>query len=521
MRIRSSIVAWVALAGLTWAVRLDAQGHRMVIVLVIDGLRPDVIRPDIMPNLSRLKQEGVWFENAHSVFPTVTRVNSASISTGTGPAEHGIVSNTMLVEAVSPKPFDTANYLNLVKLAEGSGGRTLPVRTMAESLESAGIRFVAISSGSTGGAFLMNPQAPSGTGVLINGSLVEGSRVAFPDQVNQEIMQKFGWKKSDVGIPSVLWTERVLRDYVIPTLRRGVIVDWMTEPDGSQHQFGVGSPQSLAALKTTDEQIGLLLAKLRQFGLERTTDVVVTADHGFGAEPETVDLNGALQATGHASDIIVASNGASVLLYAKNHSADVIRAAATQLEKTEGVDLLFTTATAPANGTVQCRPAQDLGWVPGTFSLELIHECNPSRGADIIGTFQWSSEKNPFGFSGMQKIATTSAQRGVPGRSGHGGLNPFMVHTPMLFWGPDFRRQATSSAPVANYDLAPTLLQLEGVAVPDTMRGRVINEAFAKGGKEPESRARSVTARAGSYCAAIQLTQVGDRTYVDFGQRCP
>src|SRR5689334_11815465 len=101
-----------------------------VVVLVIDGLRPDLIRPDIMPNLARLKSEGTWAANSHSVFPTVTRVNSSSISTGSWPSVHGIVGNSMWVDGVSQRPFDTSNYQNLVKLAEVSGGRTLPVTTL-------------------------------------------------------------------------------------------------------------------------------------------------------------------------------------------------------------------------------------------------------------------------------------------------------------------------------------------------------------------------------------------------------
>jgi arylsulfatase A-like enzyme len=250
--------------------------------------------------------------------------------------------------------------------------------------------------------------------------------------------------------------------------------------------------------------------------------MIVTADHGFGAEPDPVDLNAALKATGKADDVIVASNGASVLLYVKNHSAEVIRSVVTQLQKTDGVDVIFTAAAAPANGAVQCRPTQEMGWIPGTFSLELVHQCTPSRGADIILTFQWSSEKNAFGFPGIQRIATADTRRGVPGRSGHGGLNPWMVHTPMLFWGPDFRKQAVVNAPTANYDIAPTLLKLEGVAAPESMTGRVISEAFAKGGsKDPKPRVRSITARSGLYCAAIQLSEIAGRTYVDQGQRCP
>src|SRR5271155_1698316 len=253
-----------ALLSIALAPAQSAPPRPPVIVLVIDGLRPDMIRPDIMPNLARLKQEGAWCANSHSVFPTVTRVNSASISTGTFPSIHGIVSNSMWVQAVSPQPFDTANYENLVKLAQVSGGRTLPVPTLAEVLEGAGVRFAALSSGSTGSGFLLNPSAANGTGALISPGLKEGKRVAFPDKLNQEILRGFGTEKAEAGIPSLVWTEKVLRDYVLAEIRPGVVIDWMTEPDGSQHRYGVGSPEALTALKATDDQIGLLLDKLRQ-----------------------------------------------------------------------------------------------------------------------------------------------------------------------------------------------------------------------------------------------------------------
>ena len=494
----------------------------LLIILVIDGFRPDSISSDVTPNIFRLKQEGVWCDNAHAVFPTVTRVNSASISTGTVPAVHGIVSNTMYVEGVSSKPFDTADYKNLMKLAEISGGRTLPVKTMAEALQDAGIPFVSISSGSTGGGFLTNPMGPSGTGVLINGGFEDGHRVAFPDKIDREIQQRFGAVKSDEGIPSLLWAERVLREYVLSELHPRVIVDWLTEPDGTQHKFGVGSPEALAVLKTMDQQVGLLIARLHEMGLENTADIIVTADHGFGGEPDPVDLNGAIQATGKAADIIAASNGASTLLYAKNHDPELIRGLVSQLQKTDGVDLIFTNSQRPNDAVVQCRAGRDLGWVPGTFSLELIDECRPSRGADIIVTYHWTSDRNAFGVPGLQRIASTDKRRSVPGRSGHGGLNPFMIHTPLVLWGRDFKRQTVVHAPVANFDIAPTVLALEGVKAPDTMSGRVIAEAFVKQSKEePKARERTVETRAGSYCASIQLSVIDHRMYVDRGQRCP
>ena len=71
-------------------------------ILVIDGLRPDSITPDVMPNLDRLRKRGVWYSQSHSVYPTVTRVNASSIVTGTLPDQHGIVGNSLYVPAISP-----------------------------------------------------------------------------------------------------------------------------------------------------------------------------------------------------------------------------------------------------------------------------------------------------------------------------------------------------------------------------------------------------------------------------------
>ena len=67
----------------------------MQIVLVLDGLRPDSITPVNTPNLDRLRSNGVQFDNTHAVFPTVTRVNSASLGTGVYPNRHGIMGNSI------------------------------------------------------------------------------------------------------------------------------------------------------------------------------------------------------------------------------------------------------------------------------------------------------------------------------------------------------------------------------------------------------------------------------------------
>ena len=63
----------------------DIEGSSSLLI-ILDGLRPDYVTPDLMPNLCALGKRGVVCEAHHSVFPTVTRVNSASVATGSTPA---------------------------------------------------------------------------------------------------------------------------------------------------------------------------------------------------------------------------------------------------------------------------------------------------------------------------------------------------------------------------------------------------------------------------------------------------
>ena len=72
----------------------ESKNPSRVFVAVFDGLRPDLVRPDLTPNILRVAARGEWFRKARSVFPPVTRVATTSIATGAPPATHGVVGNT-------------------------------------------------------------------------------------------------------------------------------------------------------------------------------------------------------------------------------------------------------------------------------------------------------------------------------------------------------------------------------------------------------------------------------------------
>jgi arylsulfatase A-like enzyme len=456
-----------------------------VVVVVVDGLRPDAITPEDAPTLARLRAEGVDFTNSHSVFPTVTRVNAATLVTGAQPSTHGIVGNEMYVPAVDPsRAFSTQDYRRLVRLDEATGGQLTLVPTLAERLHARGLRMAAVSSGSTGSAWLLNPRASAGMGALVNGYFDPGKTVAYPAALSDAVLERFGPAPAKTGgryDAAVAWMGRVLRDHVLPALEPDVVFAWLTEPDHTQHAIGVGTPTARVA-----------------------------SDHGFTFNTGGIDVVGELVAAGckaarDSDDVVLASSGQAVGLYVRGHDGERIRRIASFAQSREWGGVLFT--ASGARGDVQ-------GAVEGTFSLDLIHAANVERGPDVLLTFPWTSARYGNGLRGLD-LANVAAGA-TPYASDHGSMSPWNVRNTLLAWGPHFKVGARVATPTGNVDVTPTILALLGL---DTggLDGRILEEALGDG-PDPERvpvDTMTHTTAAGNYSAAIQVSVTSGRRYID------
>src|SRR5262245_20872519 len=116
----------------------QAPDKHTQLVIIVDGLRPDQVTPQVMPRLFRLGQRGIVFGAHHSVFPTVTRVNASSFVTGTYPETHGLLGNTIYVPSVdATRGLDTGERENLERVARAEG-RLLTAPTLGELLQRGG-----------------------------------------------------------------------------------------------------------------------------------------------------------------------------------------------------------------------------------------------------------------------------------------------------------------------------------------------------------------------------------------------
>src|SRR5882757_4304157 len=528
MRTHSLLAAMAAtIAVATTASPALAGKATLNLVFVLDGLRPDSITEQETPNLWRLREEGVNFLNGHAVFPTVTRANAAAIGTGVYPDRNGIFGNSLYVRQVDPnRSFNNDDHKNLLRLDAATGERMVLAKTLGEILAERGKTLAVVSSGSTGSALLVNPRAPKGIGILVNGYWEPGKRVAFPDTVNEMILRRFPAPPSKAGaldhfMEPITWTQRVLRDYVLPELKADVIINWMTEPDHMQHGLGAGSPEARQTIRNDDREVGLLLDRLRELGLADKTNIFVVSDHGFGQGTFGVDLTGELIKAGlkagpNSDDVVLASSGQAVALHVRDRNPERIGNLVRFLQKQSWASVLFTAGKPGASGV----PIE--GREPGTFALELVHMAHAERGPDIVLTFPWSSARNTHGVQGtdygIARATGPSAARG----GNHGSMSPWVVRNTFLAWGTDFKRATTVRNPASNVDLAPTLLALMNLDRDIDLTcfdGRVLSEAFADGPDEEKVavavRTHFVETPDGTYRAALQVTELDHQLYID------
>lgn len=469
------------------------------LVIVLDGLRPDYVTHEVMPNLYALGQRGVVCEDHHSIFPTVTRVNASSIATGSYPATHGLLGNSVYFPEVNPKAgLNTADAKNLDKIEEGTDGKLLTAPSLGEILQHAGKKLLAVSSGSSGSALLLNHKITGGG--VINVELIR------PASMRDHALQILGPvpPEAEPNDARNRWAVDAYLKIGLDEIKPDVTIMWLSDPDETAHKNGVGAPKTVEALKLVDAQVGRILATLDAKGMKDKVNVFVTSDHGFATFSGSGDLaklliDNKLKESADSTDVVVV-HGA---VYVKDHDGEKIRKIAELALKQEWVGAVF--AESP-------RPGHPEGFVPGTLSFNSISWAHDRR-ADLLVSPQWTDAANQYGYKG------TTAFAGV---AGHGSSSPYEVHATLIAAGPGVKQRLRSAVPTSNADLAPTLLHLAGIEPPKTMNGRAITEIL-KGGPDPATvkvARRTYTSEGKGDLAGLKLelseSGVGHATYMNY-----
>jgi hypothetical protein len=95
---------------------------RRVVLLVIDGLRPDAVSPALMPSLAALAASG-WSSEGRTIRPSVTIAALSSLATGVPPDRHGLVEARVpplaRLSGLRPLPLVLKRHRHLSRVVAG------------------------------------------------------------------------------------------------------------------------------------------------------------------------------------------------------------------------------------------------------------------------------------------------------------------------------------------------------------------------------------------------------------------
>ena len=470
-----------------------------ILIVAFDGLQPSQVRPDLSPNLAEFAAGGVIFARNHPVFPTVTRINVASLVTGCQPGSHGLAGNTLVVRDYDPNNTIPALEPELTQVRQKTGAVLLKP-TLADILHGRGAEYVAVGVGTSGNAYVQNPLAEDLGGATIH------PEFCMPRELHAPIVERFGpWPPNEV--PNTAQIElgtHVFIDYVLAERGPEVAMLWYSEPDGSNHKAGVGSTQSNSALACADDHFGRILGWLDRNNALDDTDVIVVSDHGYATITEVVDIEAEVRSAGfpgggEPGGVLVAPNGSSALFYAHEADASTVKRLVDWLSRQPWCGaMLASERVGPLPGTIPARIAGIEG----------------RRGPDLAMSFAWDSAANDAGYPGR-----SASVIGPVGAGTHGGMSAHELRNTLIARGPSFRQSTVIDTPTGNIDVAPTILHILGLAGGDEMDGRVLHEALSGSDDslDLERLTETNVAELRDYRQEVTVTTVAGSRYVDEG----
>ncbi len=477
-----------------------AGQNRRVLIIGADGLRPDLLDLELMPNVAALAASGIRVREHHAVYPTHTRVNISALATGTVPGRHGIVANTMLVpNATEDHIIDTGSYQHINALEEASGGNALLVPSLGDLLAERGER-VAVAATSSGGAGMLWTHRHLSR--IVNYNTTYGIADLY------DLREKLGeLPAKERGVPLLVgqaYAASAVTQLFLSDPRNRVIILWMNEPDSSFHYAGLGSPESRQALQMVDRCVGEVVEALEKQGLRDQFDIFFISDHGHSTvEAHNTLREYVLQAQRELGRPLPPLATASDYIYARPGTAEPSAAELAPL-----VEWLVAQEWAG----VVLGGTPELAALPGVLPLASLwrEQLNPRRPLLAVSP-RWTDAPNEFGVPGTVKSLTTQSAL----RSSHGSLSPYDLHATFIANGPNFRSSAESPIPTGAVDLLPTVLTLLGLPLHEPLDGRVLWELFERPqGEVLDSSQDELLEAADGTGGKVKLHKVGTSTYI-------
>jgi phosphonoacetate hydrolase len=437
------------------------------VIIVLDGLRPDLVTPERMPNLAAFRDGASVLRGSRALYPTHTRVNKTGLGTGTTPRHHGIHFNLIAGGALKPGAIlDVGNY------SETSGLEGLLTATpLGEALAGGNKSMAVIHCGASGAPQLLNHRAADRGQHFLS---LAGAQFSSP-ALWTRVEGRLGAMPSPVGVnlERSHYAVRALTQVVYPEFLPDVTVLWSDEPDKSLHVDGIDGAVSTAALVHVDDLAGEVIAWWRGLG-DDAPNLLFLSDHGHVETSGTIALGQLFAETNLPVTTDPTQPGALLLPFGSGGL--YLR----DLERSALEDIVLWMQAQHWCGNLLTAGGEIEGAIPGTFSSSLL-SLDHERAPDLF--FQLK-RMDANGRDRRYGHCLNAGDKG-PAGSSHGGLHAEELATVFFAAGPDFRTSHISETIGGMVDVAPTILSVFGIAQPQTMVGRPLG-GMLHAGSEPD-----------------------------------
>jgi len=565
-----------------------ATPHNLIL-FVPDGLRAMKVTPEAAPAMAAVRDKGVNFRNSHSLFPTFTTANASAMATGHYLGDTGDFSNTIYTGYSSVPAGDTVvpfleNDAVLGDVDEHFKGDYLDEDTVLKLARAKGLSTAAI--GKVGPTLIFDHADRGRNTIVFDDSTGGKTGVPLSDEVKDALAKanlplitpgrgdngKAGDAKTpgttSANVAQQAYFADVASKVVLPMFKARakpfVLVFWSRDPDGSQHNNGdslntvtpgINGPTSMAGIKNADDNLARLRRALDELGLAATTDIIVSADHGFSTiskESKTspsakvsyddtpkdflpmgflaldlakaLDLplfdpndknarvgdgkhpkagNGVLGQDPAKPDLVVATNGGSDLIYLPNKDKKLARRTIETLLEQDYVSGLFVDDA--------------LGRFPGTLPMSLVNlkgkAVTPTPSIVVNFRTYVTGCEEPTNCQVQVADTVLRQGQGMHGSFGRGDTMNFMAAI-----GPDFKSGYVDALPVSNADVGATAARILGLTQKPNgnLVGRVMTEAMPNGAT-PRAVSDSVKSQpsANGLRTVLKFQRVGAQRYFD------
>lgn len=405
---------------------------RRVVFVCCDGLGRDWVRADTTPVLHGIARTSLWCAEHRAVFPSVTRVSAASVTTGCFPARHGLHGNRMgLFEQGRIVVRDVGSPDFRQHMRRATGG-TLLVPALAERVADAG-GCIAFSNVSPGAAYFLDPEH--------FGHIYHRSGSYAPGGQRLEGVEALEVSHDAAGDWAM--TQRFCTE-VLDERRPAVALLWLCDPDHTLHGVPLGSPAHADALRGAERcvaEVVRTVERLRRQGDEIL--LVIGSDHGQETIGDGVDIEDWLATNGlsellASGDVAVAGQGTAALLYATDRGRASLLGVLDDMRRTP--------------------------WASDVLAGESLaaHRFAAQGGVVAAVNMARESEANPHGVAGRRWVAAEAGKATPVGSGQHGGWGPDETR-PFLMVNDAGRSVGTTSRPTSLVDIAPTIVGFLGL----------------------------------------------------------